>query len=69
MKHYTKEFKNEIVKRFLNRETVISISSDTKTAVELLKLNITKNFNGIKDVILFMMGQEVYTQESVEQEK
>ena len=22
MKHYTKEFKNEIVKRFLNRETV-----------------------------------------------
>ena len=45
------------------------ISSDTKTAVELLKLNITKNFNGIKDVILFMMGQEVYTQGSVEQEK
>ena len=42
------------------------ISSETKIAVELLKLNITKNFNGIDDVILFMMGQEVYTQDSVE---
>lgn len=55
----------------LSEESVMQkgISSDTKTAVELLKLNITKNFNGIKDVILFMMGQEVYTQGSVEQEK
>ena len=52
----------------LSEEAVLKkgISSDTKTAVELLKLNITKNFNGINDVILFMMGQEVYTQEAVE---
>ena len=41
------------------------ISSDTIDAVELLKLNITKNFRSIDNVILFMMGQEVYTQESV----
>ena len=52
----------------LSEEAVLQkgISSDTKTAVELLKLNITKNFNGINDVILSMMGQEVYTQEAVE---
>ena len=53
----------------LSGEAVLQngISSDTKTAVELLKLNITKNFSGIDDVILFMMGQEVYTQVSVDQ--
>ena len=53
----------------LSGEAVLQngISSDTKTAVELLKLNITKNFGGIDDVILFMMGQEVYTQVSVNQ--
>ena len=30
MKRYTKEFKNEIIQRFLKRETVASISYETK---------------------------------------
>lgn len=52
----------------LSEEAILQkdISSETKIAVELLKINITKNFSGIDDVILFMMGQEVYTQDSVE---
>ena len=46
----------------LSKEAVLKtgIASETEKGVELLKLNITKNFSNIDNVILFMMGQEVY---------
>ena len=42
------------------------ISSETIKAVELLEKNIKKNFHNINEVILFMMGVEVYTQGIIE---
>ena len=49
----------------LSEEAILQqvVSSETKDAVELFKKNIKKNFRSIDEVILFMMGVEVYTQD------
>ena len=52
----------------LSEEAILQsgISSETIKAVELLEKNIKKNFHNINEVILFMMGVEVYTQGIIE---
>lgn len=31
-KHYTKDFKNEIIQRYLNRESVVNLALETKVS-------------------------------------
>lgn len=38
-----------------------SVSSDTKKACALLEQNIRKNYNSVDNIVITMMGHEIYT--------